>query len=120
LRPSLRYKAIGMLEFQTFSKSVVTKSPGTRWRAENRGMTWPEWSRERLIVSFAGISSPSLAHNPHRHSNIVHGFQKLQFRRPKSFLKCDEMPTPSPLPKFVLNLGATLPMQTRCNQECRT
>jgi hypothetical protein len=25
---------------------------------KNRGMTWPEWSRERLRVSFAGIFSP--------------------------------------------------------------
>ena len=24
-------------------------------RPKNRGMTWPEWSRERLIVSFAGF-----------------------------------------------------------------
>src|SRR5271165_5431869 len=24
---------------------------------KTRGMTWPEWSRERLIVSFAGIAS---------------------------------------------------------------
>jgi hypothetical protein len=31
----------------------------TAWGSgpKNRGMTWPEWSPERLIVSFAGISS---------------------------------------------------------------
>ena len=26
-------------------------------RPNNRGMIWPEWSRERLILSFVGISS---------------------------------------------------------------
>jgi hypothetical protein len=41
-------------------------------------MTWPDRMRERLIVSFVGISSTSPAHSPNRHSNIIQGFQKLQ------------------------------------------
>jgi hypothetical protein len=47
-------------------------------RPKNRGMIWPEWKRERLIVSFVGISSTSPAHSPNPHSNIIQGFQKLQ------------------------------------------
>src|SRR5277367_33281 len=75
-----------------------------------------------LIVSFAGISSTSPAHNPHRHSNIIHsGFSETtdcvgwlsHFRDDFgcwNFLYL----------KSALNLIATLPVHAYCNQECRT
>jgi hypothetical protein len=83
-------------------------------------MTWPEFSRERLIISFAGISSTGPARIHHRHSNIIQGFSETtdcigslsHFRNDFgcwNFLYL----------KSAQNLMATLPMQACCNQECR-
>ena len=60
--------------------------------AENHGMTSPEWSHVRLIVSFAGSSS---------HFRSDFGCWNFLYL------------------KSALNLIATPPMQACCNQECR-
>jgi hypothetical protein len=52
----------------------------TPWESgpKNRGMTWPEWSRERLIGVVCRRHRPALLIIPTEHSNIIQGSQKLQ------------------------------------------
>jgi hypothetical protein len=55
------------------------EQPGIR--PKNRDMTWQGWELRSADGLVAGISSTrrlAQAHNPHRHSNIIQGFQKLQ------------------------------------------
>jgi hypothetical protein len=89
-------------------------------RAENRGMIWPEWNRERLIVSFAGISSTSPLQIL-TDTGTSSGFSETadcvgslsHFRNDFDYWNFLYL-------KSALILIATLPMQACRNQECRT
>jgi hypothetical protein len=79
---------------------------------------WPEFSRERLTISFAGISSTGLAYSPlalEHHSGFS---ETTDFIGSLSHFRNDLGCRNFLYLKSALNLIATLPMQACCNQEC--
>jgi hypothetical protein len=87
--------------------------------AENHGMTSPEWSRVRLIVSFAGISSTGPARNPPKLEHHSGFSETADCFGSSSHFRNDSGCWNFLYLKSALNLIATLPMQACCDQECR-
>ena len=87
---------------------------------KNRGMTWPEWSRERLISLVCRRRRPALLIIPHGTLEHHSGFSETtDCIGSLSHLRDDFGCWNFLYPKSALNLIATLPMQACCNQECR-